>query len=244
VSHRTVYRSPRRAGARRIEITRRRRIQRVDALRDVSLTVPRGEVLGIVGANGAGKSTLLRAIAGILPPGQGRIEVRGRVSTLLALGVGFNRSLSGRDNVLLGGLAAGLEPSAIRARYDEIVDFAELGDHMELPMKTYSSGMFGRLAFSVAVHMDPDILLIDEALATGDATFKAKSSARMRELCDNAGTILLVTHGMSTIRDLATSCVWLHRGQVMSRGDPSAVVDDYATYARTKKHARAIHDDE
>jgi ABC-type polysaccharide/polyol phosphate transport system ATPase subunit len=222
----------------------RRRVQQVQALLDIDLDVPRGEVLGIVGANGAGKSTLLRAIAGIVPPERGRIEIRGRISTLLSLGVGFNRSLSGRDNVLLGGLAAGLDPEDIRSRYDEIAEFAELGEHMERPMKTYSSGMSGRLAFSVAVHMNPDILLIDEALATGDAAFKAKSSAKMQELCANAGTILLVSHGLAVIRDLATECVWLHRGQLMSRGDPEEVIADYATYAQTKQHAPAIYDDE
>ena len=145
--------------------------------------IPHGTVLGVVGVNGAGKSTLLRAIGGNSPPTEGRIEVVGKVSTLLALGIGFKAELTGRENVVLGGLAAGLTRAQVAAKYEEIVDFAELGDFMDMPMRTYSSGMFGRLAFSVAVSMEPDILLIDEALSTGDARFREKSFEKMRELC-------------------------------------------------------------
>jgi ABC-type polysaccharide/polyol phosphate transport system ATPase subunit len=141
----------------------------------MSFQVPHGTVLGVVGVNGAGKSTLMRTVAGILPPTQGRIVVHGRVSTLLALGVGFKNDLSGRDNVVLGGLAAGLTREQLAAKYREIAEFAELGDFMDAPMRTYSAGMYGRLAFSVAVNMEPDILLIDEALSVGDARFKRKS---------------------------------------------------------------------
>ncbi len=148
--------------------------------------------MGVVGANGAGKSTLMRTVAGILPPNSGRVEVNGRVSTLLSLGVGFNRKLTGRQNVVLGGLAAGLTRAELAERYDEIVDFAELEDFMDMPMRTYSSGMYGRLAFAVAVTMHPDILIIDEALSVGDARFRKKSFERMRELCSEDRTILLV----------------------------------------------------
>ena len=147
------------------------RVREIRAVRDVSLEVPRGSVLGIMGANGAGKSTLVRTMAGILPPTAGRVEVQGRVSTLLALGVGFNKNLTGRQNVTLGGLAAGLTREQLAAKYDDIVKFAELEDFMDMPMRTYSSGMYGRLGFSVAVNMEPDILLIDEALSVGDAPF-------------------------------------------------------------------------
>ena len=159
---------------------RERVIREVEALKDVSFTVPHGKVLGVVGANGAGKSTLMRSVAGILPPTRGQIEVDGRVSTLLSLGVGFNRKLTGRQNVVLGGLAAGLTRSELAEQYDEIVDFAELEDFMDMPMRTYSSGMYGRLAFAVAVTMHPDILIIDEAMSVGDARFRRKSSERMQ----------------------------------------------------------------
>ena len=150
-----------------------RAVREVKAVQNVSFDVAHGSAIGIIGANGAGKSTLLRAIAGILPPTSGRIEVHGRVSTLLSLGVGFNAQLSGKENVVLGGLAAGLTRKQVQERYEEIEDFAELEKgFMEMPMRTYSSGMFARVAFAVAVHMDPDILMIDEALSAGDAKFK------------------------------------------------------------------------
>jgi len=143
-----------------IRLGRRQRVIReIQAVREVSLEVPHGNVLGVVGVNGAGKSTLLRAMAGILPPTQGRIEVVGRVSTLLALGVGFKNDLTGRENVVLGGLAAGLSRAEVAAKYEEITEFAELGDFMDMPMRTYSSGMYSRLAFAVAVHMEPDIMI-------------------------------------------------------------------------------------
>jgi ABC-type polysaccharide/polyol phosphate transport system ATPase subunit len=205
-------------------------VREVEAVRDVSFAVPHGAVLGIIGVNGAGKSTLMRTVAGILPPTKGRVEVHGRVSTLLALGVGFNADLSGRENVMLGGLAAGLSREELAAKYDEIAAFAELGDVMDLRMRTYSSGMYGRLAFSVAVNMDPDILLIDEALSVGDARFKRKSFEKMRELCDRAGTILIVSHALRSIRELCNEVVWMHRGRVELRGDPDTVIGAYTRF--------------
>ncbi|NBV95852.1 MAG: ABC transporter ATP-binding protein, partial [Actinobacteria bacterium] len=169
----------------------------VEAVNDLSLEVKHGTVLGIVGANGAGKSTLMRTIAGILPPTQGRVSVNGKVSTLLALGVGFNQSLSGRDNIILGGLAAGMTLSQISEKTDEIAKFADLPDgFLDVPVRTYSAGMYSRVAFSVAVNISPDILLLDEALSTGDATFKEKSFNRLRELCEQARTILIVSHAL------------------------------------------------
>ena len=179
--------------------------------------------MGIIGANGAGKSTLMRAIAGILPPTQGRIEVRSRVSALLALGVGFNAALSGRENVVLGGLATGLSRKEIE-RYEEIAEFAELGDFMDMPMRTYSSGMYSRLAFSVSVHMNPDILLIDEALSAGDASFKTKAAAKMNDLVRNSRTMFLVSHAMSSVKDLCDDSIWLHKGKLMMRGEPDEVI--------------------
>ena len=184
---------------------RERTVREIEAVKHVSLEVPRGSVVGIMGANGAGKSTLVRAMAGILPPTEGRIEVQGRVSTLLALGVGFNRDLTGRQNVMLGGLAAGLERDQLDEKYEEIVEFAELEEFMDMPMRTYSSGMYGRLGFSVAVNMEPDILLIDEALSVGDARFRRKSFNKMRELCADDRTIVLVSHALGSIRTCATA---------------------------------------
>ena len=207
-----------------------RTVREIEAVKDVSFVVRRGAVLGLVGANGAGKSTLMRTVAGILPPTAGRVEVHGRVSTLLALGVGFNRKLTGRQNVVLGGLAVGLTRDELAERYEEIADFAELGEFMDLPMRTYSSGMYGRLAFSVAVHMDPDILLIDEALSVGDARFKRKSFEKMRELCAEARTIVLVTHALGSVRELCSEAMWLHKGRLAMCDHPDTVVEAYTRF--------------
>ena len=221
---------------------RQRLVREIEAVNGVSFAVEHGAVLGVVGVNGAGKSTLMRAIAGILPPTRGRIEVEGRVSTLLALGVGFNRDLSGRENVVLGGLAAGLRRDQLRAKYDEIAAFAELGDFMDLPMRTYSSGMYGRLAFSVAVNMDPDILLIDEALSVGDARFKRKSLDRMHELCDQAGTILIVSHALGTLRELCSAVAWMHKGRLVMHGDADTVIDAYREFMDVGESDVALED--
>jgi lipopolysaccharide transport system ATP-binding protein/teichoic acid transport system ATP-binding protein len=213
-----------------LRLGRRERVVReIEALKHVSFEVSHGTVLGILGANGAGKSTLVRTVAGILPPTDGRVEVRGRVSTLLALGVGFNRDLSGRENVVLGGLAAGLSRDQMEAKYEEIVAFAELGDFMDLPMRTYSSGMYGRLGFSVAVNMDPDILLIDEALSVGDARFRRKSFEKMRELCNQARTIVLVSHSMGSISELCDEAIWMHHGELRMVDEPDTVIEAYTT---------------
>lgn len=225
-------------------LRRRKKIVReVKAVRDVSFEVPRGTVLGIIGANGAGKSTLVRAMAGILPPTRGRIEVHGRVSTLLALGVGFDRKLTGRQNVLLGGLAAGLSREQLAAKYEEIVGFAELEEFMDMPMRTYSAGMYGRLAFSVAVNMEPDILLIDEALSVGDAHFKRKSFDKMRELCEEAHTIVLVSHGMNAMRQLADEVLWLDKGQVRGYGKPGQVIKAYREFMRVTEEDESSEED-
>ena len=208
-----------------------RAVREVKAVQNVSFDVDHGTTIGIIGANGAGKSTLMRAVAGILPPTSGRIEVHGRVSTLLSLGVGFNAQLSGKENVTLGGLAAGLTRKQVQERYEEIEAFAELGEgFMEMPMRTYSSGMFARVAFAVAVHMDPDILLIDEALSAGDAKFKTKAADKMKELVTNSRTMFLVSHAMSSVRELCNDCIWLHKGKLMMRGEPNEVIQAYTKF--------------
>jgi ABC-type polysaccharide/polyol phosphate transport system ATPase subunit len=222
---------------------RERVIHEIQALKGVSLEVEHGTVLGIVGVNGAGKSTLVRAMAGILPPSSGQIVVNGRVSTLLALGVGFNRNISGRDNVVLGGLAAGYSREEMKHRYDQIVAFAELEEFMDLPMRTYSSGMYGRLAFSVAVNMDPDILLIDEALSVGDARFRKKSFKKMRQLCGEARTIVLVSHALGSIRDLCDRAVWIHNGEVAMFDHPDQVVDAYEKFLDIGEETHEILED-
>jgi ABC-type polysaccharide/polyol phosphate transport system ATPase subunit len=214
-----------------LRLGRRERIWReIEAVKDVSFEVKHGQVLGVVGANGAGKSTLLRTIAGILPPTRGRVTVHGQVSTLLALGVGFNADLTGAENVLLGGLAAGLRKEQLQAKYDEIVEFAELEEFMDMPMRTYSSGMYGRLAFSVAINMEPDILLVDEALSVGDAKFRRKSFDRMKELCEQARTIVLVSHAMGSIQELCHEAVWMDKGELRKWGETDEVVDAYTTF--------------
>ena len=217
-------------------------VKEVLALQDVSFEITHGTVLGIVGHNGAGKSTLMRAISGILPPSSGRIEVHGRISTLLALGVGFNTALSGTENVMLGGLAAGLSREEVNERYQEIADFAELGDFIDMPMRTYSSGMFSRLAFSVAVHMEPDVLIIDEALSAGDAKFKKKAALKMEELMGQARTMLLVSHALGTIKDMCNDAIWLDHGRLMRRGDPTEIVAAYLKHLEVGDDATAMED--
>ncbi|MCU0265131.1 MAG: ABC transporter ATP-binding protein [Actinomycetia bacterium] len=238
ITYRTTYEKVPTLKSALVRLGRRQTaVREIQAVRDVSFEVPQGAVMGIVGANGAGKSTLMRSVAGILPPTAGRIVVNGRVSTLLALGVGFNAALSGRENVVLGGLAAGLTRDRLEERYEEIADFAELGDFMDLPMKTYSSGMYGRLAFAVAVHMEPDILLVDEALSAGDAKFKQKAQAKMLELCQRAGTILLVTHALATVKDLCSDAIWLHKGQLIQQGKPEEIVEAYTRFLKVGESA-------
>ncbi len=219
-----------------------RAVREVHALRDVSFDVPDGTSLGIIGNNGAGKSTLMRALSGILPPTTGRIEVNGRISPLLSLGVGFNPNLSGRENIILGGLASGLSRKAVQARAEEVTAFADLEEYIDAPMRTYSSGMYSRLAFSVAVHMDPDILMIDEALSAGDATFKSKAAAKMAELRENARAMFLVSHSMASIKQLCNDCIWIHKGRLMMRGTPEEVIAEYTRFVAVGSSAVVLED--
>ena len=209
----------------------------VQALNDVSIDVHYGTVLGIIGSNGAGKSSLMRVISGIVPPTQGRVEVYGSVSTLLALGVGFNPSMTGRDNVYLGGLAAGMSREEIDANFDAIADFSELGEAIDAPMRTYSSGMYARLGFSVAVTVKPDILIVDEALSTGDARFKEKSLEKLKELRGDNRALILVSHALGTIREVCNDVAWLHKGKLIQRGKPNDVVDAYQDFLAVGKSA-------
>jgi len=225
-----------------------RKVRMIHAVRGVSFDVEHGQVLGIIGANGAGKSTMMRAIAGILPPSEGEIVVNGRISTLLALGVGFNGQLSGRDNVILGSMAAGLSRRQVEDRFDQIVQWAELEEVIDLPMKAYSSGMYGRLAFAVSTHLDPDVLLIDEALSTGDAHFRRKSYDKMQELVAQARTIVIVSHGIGAIKEMCDDCIWMHKGEIVKRGKPDDVADEYLEFqgvpqVKSKAADEAAEDD-
>ncbi len=219
-----------------------RAVREVQAIKDVSFEVANGTAMGIIGSNGAGKSTLMRAMAGILPPTSGSIEVWGKASTLLALGVGFNQSLSGRENIILGGLASGLSRKEVEERADEVAEWTELGDFIDMPMRTYSSGMSARVGFSVAVHMKPDILMIDEALSTGDAHFREKANAKMAELRDSARAMFLVSHGLGSIKEMCSEVIWLDHGKLMMRGDPDEVVTAYMKFVKVKKSATAMED--
>ncbi|PRY55874.1 ABC-2 type transport system ATP-binding protein/lipopolysaccharide transport system ATP-binding protein/teichoic acid transport system ATP-binding protein [Knoellia remsis] len=219
-----------------------RAVREVHALKKVSFTVNEGTSLGIIGANGAGKSTLIRTIGGILPPTSGRIEVHGRISALLALGVGFNPNLSGRENVVLGGLANGLTRAQVAARAEEIAEFSELGDFMDLPIRTYSSGMRSKLAFAVSVHMDPDILMIDEALSAGDAAFKKKAADKMQELMGSARAMFLVSHGLGSIKEMCNRAIWLHKGTLMYEGSPDEVIAAYTKFLKVGEDAFSLED--
>ena len=206
----------------------------VPAVRNISFEVPQGRTLAIIGRNGAGKSTLLRALAGTLAPDEGRIVARGRVS-LLAPGLGMNQSLTGRENILLGGLAVGLSRARINELSEEIGEFAQLGEYLDFPMTAYSAGMRARLGFAVAVHLDPEILLIDEALSGGDSAFANHAKAKMHELCGEGRTIILVTHGLSAVRTMATDAIWMHQGQIAERGDPDEIISSYMRYCRLEQ---------
>lgn len=214
----------------------------VRALNGVDIDVHYGAVLGIIGSNGAGKSSLMRVISGIVPPTKGRVEVYGSVSTLLALGVGFNPAMTGRDNVYLGGLAAGMSRQEIDDNFEAIAEFSELGEAIDAPMRTYSSGMYARLAFSVAAIVEPDILIIDEALSTGDAKFKEKSLNRIKELRTADRALILVSHALATIEDICNEVIWLNNGKLMARGNPSDVIAQYREYVDARKSASSDED--
>jgi ABC-2 type transport system ATP-binding protein len=209
-------------------LKRRPRAEEFWALRHVSFEVPVGTTFGIIGANGSGKSTLLRVLARILAPDEGEIEVRGRVSSLISLGAGFEPQLSGIENIYFNGMLLGLTRAEIERRLDEIVAFAGLPDKfIDAPVRTYSSGMRARLGFSVAVHVDPEILVVDEVLTVGDARFRAKCKAKFQELFSRGATVVMVQHNLETILDLCQKCMWLDRGQIQEIGRPEAVVRAY-----------------
>jgi len=197
------------------------------ALRPLDLDVDRGEVLGIVGANGAGKSTLLKILGRVTFPSCGTAEIRGRVGCLLEVGTGFHPELTGRENVYLGGAILGMKRAEIDARFDAILAFAEVGPFLDTPVKRYSSGMRLRLAFSVAAHLEPEILIVDEVLAVGDASFQRRCLGRMNEIADHGRTVLFVSHNLSAVSNLCSRAIWLERGRLVLDGEPRDVVSRY-----------------
>jgi lipopolysaccharide transport system ATP-binding protein len=197
------------------------------ALKDVSFSVPSGQTLGVIGRNGSGKSTALKLVAGITKPTSGAVTVRGRVSALIELGAGFHPEISGRENVFINGIMLGLTKREIQNRFDDIVDFAELREFIDAPVKTYSSGMYMRLGFAVAIHVDPDVLLVDEVLAVGDEGFTHKCLDKFSEFKRRGKTILLVTHSLGLVERFCDEAVWLDHGEKMAQGDPKRVIDRY-----------------
>ncbi len=199
------------------------------AVKGVSFDVPAGSTFGVVGRNGSGKSTMLKLVAGISKPTTGDVHVRGRVSALIELGAGFHPEISGRENVFINGIMLGLSKREVAKRFDEIVEFAELKEFIDAPVKTYSSGMYMRLGFAVAIHVDPDVLLVDEVLAVGDESFTHKCLDKFAEFKRRGKTILLVTHSLGLVERFCDEALWLDSGVVRAQGDPKRVVDSYIT---------------
>lgn len=197
------------------------------ALNDVSFEINKGDVIGLIGRNGAGKSTLLKVIAGILKPVSGEVKVEGNVVPMLELGSGFDQELTGRENIFLNGAILGYSKEFLEERYPQIVEFSELGDFIHSPIRTYSSGMMMRLAFSVATVIEPEILIVDEILAVGDADFQEKSKKRMLELMSGGTTVLFVTHDITQIESMCNKVIWLDHGTVKLAGDTKTVCEAY-----------------
>jgi len=220
--------------------------EKFTALEGVSFDVPRGSTFGVIGENGSGKSTLLKLVAGISRPSTGSLTVEGRVSALIELGAGFHPEISGRENVVINGIMLGLTRREIEDRFDDIVAFAELEDFIDAPVKNYSSGMYMRLGFAVAIHVEPDVLLIDEVLAVGDEAFTRKCLDKISEFRRQGRTIMFVTHTLGLVEKMCDDVLWMRQGRVADRGEPKRVVDAYLTYvaggedARFRQQARAL----
>jgi len=207
------------------------------SVKDVSFKINKGETIGIIGNNGAGKSTILQMICGTLNPSGGRIKVKGRIAALLELGSGFNMDFSGRENVYLNAAVLGLTKNEIDQKYSEIVEFSGIGEFIDQPVKTYSSGMIARLAFSVAIQVEPDILIVDEALSVGDMAFQEKSFTKMKEIRDKGTSILFVSHSLSAVRNFCETAIWLEKGVIRMMGERLDVCDAYQSETEGKSKA-------
>ena len=207
---------------------KRNKADEFQAVKHVSFQVEKGNILGLIGKNGSGKSTILNAIAGIFAPDSGVIDLHGHSVSLLSIGVGFQRELTGRENIVLSGLLLGFSEKKIREKMEEIITFSELGDFIDAPVRTYSSGMYSKLAFSITAILETDIMLIDEVLSVGDSRFKKKSYEKMQQLINDADrTVIIVSHSSETIRELCSSVLWLNDGEVKMYGDTQTVMDAY-----------------
>ena len=211
----------------RVFSSQRVQVQEFWALRKISFSLKKGEILGVIGRNGSGKSTLLRIIGGIFTPDEGKIEVEGTVSTLLSVTVGFQQELSGLDNIYLNGVLMGFREKEIDAVLDDIIEFSELGRFIEVPIKTYSSGMNARLGFSIAINLRRDIMLIDEILAVGDTQFRQKCERVIEKLMQEDKTIVLISHSMESIKKFADKVIWLEKGIIQAQGKPEEIIGQY-----------------
>lgn len=210
---------------------KRTRDEVFEAVKDVSFSIEPGGILGIIGKNGSGKSTLLKSIAGVFSPNSGTIDLHGHSVSLMALGIGFKGELSGRKNIVLSGLLLGFSEKEIEERMDDIIEFAEIGDFIDKPVRTYSSGMHSKLAFSITAMLETDIMLVDEVLSVGDERFKKKSLAKMKELIqDDSRTVIIVSHAMDTLSELCDTVMWMHEGEIREIGEPEAVLEHYAEF--------------
>ena len=210
---------------------RRNKVDEFQAIRHVSFNVRKGNILGIVGKNGSGKSTMLNAIAGIFAPDSGTIDLKGNSVSLLSIGVGFQRELTGRENIILSGMLLGFSEKAVRERMEEIIEFSELGKFIDAPVRTYSSGMYSKLAFSITAILETDIMLIDEVLSVGDARFKKKSYNKMKQLIsDENRTVVMVSHDTKTLDGLCDEILWLHDGEIKMYGNTKEVLEKYEEF--------------
>lgn len=202
-----------------------------EAVKDVSFEVEKGGILGIIGKNGSGKSTLLRSIAGVFSPNSGTIDLKGNTVSLMALGVGFKERLTGRENIMLSGLLLGFSEKEVEEKTQAIIDFAELGEFIDRPVRTYSSGMHSKLAFAITAMLETDIILVDEVLSVGDERFKKKSLNKMKELInDKDRTVIIVSHNIETLKSLCNQVMWLHEGRIMEIGEPKDVLERYKEF--------------
>ncbi|MBQ9334420.1 MAG: ABC transporter ATP-binding protein [Lachnospiraceae bacterium] len=210
---------------------KRTRDEVFEAVKDVSFSIEPGGILGIIGKNGSGKSTLLKSIAGVFSPNSGTIDLHGHSVSLMALGVGFNGELSGRKNIVLSGLLLGFSEREIEERMDDIIEFAEIGDFIDKPVRTYSSGMHSKLAFSITAMLETDIMLVDEVLSVGDERFRKKSLEKMKSLIqDKDRTVIIVSHDMKTLEELCDTVCWMHDGEIREIGEPGPVLEHYAEF--------------